>query len=48
MSEIRTKIRRLMREGIYHQDELFALLYPYYNGHYSRLRAIIAEEKNYA
>ena len=45
---IRYEVRRLMKEGIYHQDELFDILYPIYQGHYSVLREIIAEEKNYA
>ena len=37
-----------MKEGIYHQDELFHVLYPHYNGHYSKLREMIAEEKDNA
>lgn len=45
---LRYEIRRLLKEGIYHQDELFAILYPVYTGHYSVLREAIAEEKNYA
>jgi len=45
---IRDKVQRLMQEGIYHQIELFALLYPHFDGHYSKLRQIIAEEKNNA
>lgn len=45
---VRYEIRRLMGEGIYHQDELFNILYPVYQGHYSVLREIINEEKNYA
>lgn len=43
---VKYEIRRLMGEGVYHQDELFRILYPVYFGHYSRLREIIAEEKN--
>lgn len=45
---VRYEIRRLMAEGIFHQEELFELLYPVYQGHYSVLRDVIAEEKNYA
>lgn len=45
---VRGRIRRLMREGVYHQLTLFNVLYPEYKGHYSRLRSIIAEEKNNA
>jgi hypothetical protein len=45
---VRYEIRNLMKQGIYHQEELFALLYPIYAGHYSVLRDIISEEKNYA
>ncbi len=48
MSTIRQKIKGLLREGVYHQDQLFLLLYPNYPGHYSRLRDIISEEKNNA
>ena len=43
---LKQKIRALMNEGVYHQDELFRLIYPHYNGHYSILRKQIAEEKN--
>ena len=45
--EARVKVRRLMKEGVFHQDKLFALLYPHYDGHYSKLRQIISEVKNY-
>lgn len=45
---VRYEIRRLMSEGIFHQEELFEILYPVYEGHYSVLRDIISEEKNYA
>ncbi len=45
---VRYEIRNLLKQGIYHQDELFAILYPVYAGHYSVLREIIAEEKNFA
>lgn len=48
MIDVRTQIRKLMKEGVYHQDSIYQLLYPNYPGHYSRLRAIIAEEKNNA
>jgi hypothetical protein len=44
--EARNRIRNLMKEGIYHQDELFAILYPEYEGHYSKLRQLISEVKN--
>lgn len=47
-SAVRYEIRRLIKQGVYHQDELFGILYPVYNGHYAKLREIIAEEKNYA
>lgn len=45
---LRYEIRRLMAEGTVGYRELFDLLYPSYAGHYSKLRAIIAEEKHYA
>ncbi len=45
---VRHEIRRLLAEGVFHQDELFEMLYPVYQGHYSVLREVIAEEKNYA
>lgn len=45
---VRYEIRRLLKEGVYHQDDLFSVLYPVYMGHYAKLREIIAEEKNYA
>lgn len=45
---LRSEIRRLMDDGIYHQEELFSIIYPVYRGHYSKLREVIAEEKNYA
>ena len=45
---IRYEIRRLLKEGVYHQNELFSDLYPVYEGHYAKLREIISEEKNYA
>jgi hypothetical protein len=45
---VRYEVRRLMKEGVYHQDDLFNILYPVYEGHYARLRNIIAEEKNNA
>ena len=48
MDPVRYEIRDLLKQGIYHQDELFAILYPVYSGHYSKLRAIIAEEKDNA
>lgn len=44
----RVKIRELLKEGIYHQDKMFLLLYPHFDGHYSTLRHIINEEKNNA
>lgn len=47
LDPIRYEIRRLLSEGVYHPHELFSILYPIYNGHYSKLREIIAEEKNY-
>lgn len=47
MGDFRIKIRQLLKEGVYHQDTLFLLLYPHYPGHYSKLREMIAEEKNY-
>lgn len=43
---VRQEVRKLLREGVYHQDDLFARLYPTYFGHYSVLRNIISEEKN--
>lgn len=43
---LREKIRELMKQGIYDQNELFRLLYPHYNGHYSVLRKVIALEKH--
>jgi len=45
---LRQKIRELMKEGVYHQNDLFRIIYPTYNGHYSVLRRVIAEEKNNA
>jgi len=42
----RNAIRGLLRQGVYHQDELFRRVYPEYKGHYSKLRDIIQEEKN--
>lgn len=48
MDPVRYKIRDLLQQGIYHQDELFSILYPVYEGHYSKLRDIITEEKNNA
>lgn len=48
MLTLREKIRLLMAEGVYDQNDLFRLIYPTYKGHYSVLRAVIAEEKNNA
>lgn len=48
MADVRTQIRELLNAGIYHQDSIFKILYPNWPGHYSRLRAIISEEKNNA
>lgn len=48
MDAVRFEVRRLLSEGIYHPNEIFNILYPVYQGHYSKLREIIAEEKNYA
>lgn len=45
---VRYRIRELMSEGIYDANDLFEVIYPTYNGHYAKLREIIAEEKNYA
>lgn len=44
--EARNMIRGLLRQGVYHQDDLFRRVYPVYDGHYSKLREIIQEEKN--
>lgn len=44
----REMVKGLLRRGIYDYDEIFNTLYPVYNGHYSKLRSIIAEEKNNA
>lgn len=46
MTNVREKVRRLIDEGVYDQNEIFRLLYPTYNGHYSVLRKVIAMEKN--
>jgi hypothetical protein len=46
LMDTRTKIKSLMAEGMYDQEELFKTLYPYFTGHYSVLRRMIAEEKN--
>lgn len=46
MKALRKKIRELLDEGIYHQEDLFVLLYPTFPGHYSKLRQLIAEEKD--
>lgn len=40
------QIRSLLRQGVYHQDDIFNRLYPHFPGHYSRLREMIAKEKN--
>lgn len=42
------QIRALLKQGIYHQDEIFNRLYPTFKGHYSRLRDMISKEKNNA
>lgn len=47
-SAIRFEVRRLIKQGVYHQMDLFSKLYPLYNGHYAKLREIISEEKNHA
>lgn len=48
MSNTQARIKSLIGQGVYHQDKLFATLYPTYKGHYSRLRDLIAKEKNNA
>lgn len=40
------EIKHLMKEGMYDQNEIFRVLYPYYVGHYSKLREEIAKIKN--
>ena len=45
---MRNEIRSLLKQGIYHQEEIFRRLYPTFPGHYSRLRDMISEEKNNA
>lgn len=42
------KIKKMLNEGIYDQNEIFRQLYPTYRGHYSTLRDKIAWVKNYA
>lgn len=41
------KIRKLIREGVYDQNEIFKRLYPEYRGHYSTLRDRISWVKNW-
>lgn len=48
MSTVREQVRGLLRSGVYDYDRIFNTLYPSYKGHYSKLRSIIAEEKNNA
>jgi hypothetical protein len=45
---LRFEIRRLLKEGVYHQNDLFDILYPMCALHYSQLRKIIHEEKGNA
>lgn len=42
------KIKQMLNEGVYDQNEIFKRLYPTYRGHYSTLRDKIAWVKNYA
>jgi hypothetical protein len=45
-TEIETKVKALLHGGEYDQHVIFNKLYPFYGGHYSRLRDIISKIKD--
>ena len=47
MDNTRKEIKQMLRNGIYCQFEIFNRVYPTFNGHYSTLRNMIAEEKTH-
>ena len=46
INHMKKEIVHLLKQGVYDQDEIFRVLYPVYNGHYSKLRRVIADLKH--